>query len=102
MRCEVGKRFSVAPNRTESGPTDNTVRVWNMETGEPLGYALFGHSDENIGVKFLAGGRRVESGSDDGTMKVRDPETRRKLDDALHRHSNAIFVLWMRAAWPLG
>jgi WD40 repeat protein len=60
--------------RVISGSRDNTVKVWNLETGEEQ-LTLSGHSDWVLAVAVTADGKRVISGSDDNTVKVWNLET---------------------------
>jgi WD40 repeat protein len=57
-----------------SGSDDNTVKVWNLQTGE-VQFTLQGHSDSVLAVAVTADGKRVISGSDDNTVKVWNLET---------------------------
>ena len=60
--------------RVISGSSDNTVKVWNLETGvEQL--TLTGHSSSVLAVAVTADGKRVISGSSDNTVKVWNLET---------------------------
>jgi WD40 repeat protein len=60
--------------RVISGSRDNTVKVWNLETGvEQL--TLTGHSNSVQAVAVTADGKRVISGSRDNTVKVWNLET---------------------------
>jgi hypothetical protein len=54
-----------------SGSKDNTLRVWNLETGECL-RELKGHTAGVTCVSLTADGRRAVSGSEDHTMRVWD------------------------------
>jgi WD40 repeat protein len=60
--------------RVISGSDDNTVKVWNLETGEEPS-TLSGHSDWVQAVAVTADGKRVISGSWDNTVKVWNLET---------------------------
>ena len=51
-----------------SGSKDNTVKVWNVTTGECL-KTLGGHTDDVYSVSFNKEGL-LASGSVDGTIKV--------------------------------
>ena len=52
-----------------SGSGDNTIKVWNLDTGELL-HTLEGHSDSVNSVAISPNGRTIVSGSDDETVKV--------------------------------
>lgn len=60
--------------RAVSGSADNTVRVWDLETGRCV-FTLGGHNGVVYGVAVSADGRVAVSGSVDATLKVWDLET---------------------------
>jgi hypothetical protein len=60
--------------RVISGSRDNTVKVWNLETGKEQ-FTLTGHSGSVQAVAVTADGTRVISGSWDNTVKVWNLET---------------------------
>jgi len=60
--------------RVVSGSNDNSIRVWETETGKCLA-TLKGHSGSVYGVAVTADGRRVVSGSWDNTVRVWETET---------------------------
>ncbi|MCT7983692.1 NB-ARC domain-containing protein, partial [Laspinema sp. A4] len=55
--------------RVVSGSNDNTLKVWNLATGEEE-RTLTGHSDWVGAVAISGDGQRVVSGSNDNTLKV--------------------------------
>ena len=52
-----------------SGNLDNTIKVWNLDTGELL-HTLEGHSNSVNSVAISPDGRTIVSGSEDETVKV--------------------------------
>ena len=61
--------FLPAGRRALSGSGDQTLRLWDLETGETL-RTLQGHSSSVYAVAVLADGRRALSGSDDTTLRL--------------------------------
>jgi WD40 repeat protein len=57
-----------------SGSEDNTVKVWNIESGTLL-RSLEGHDSSVLTVAVSEDGRTVVSGSEDKTLRVWDLET---------------------------
>ena len=77
----IGHTFSVlsvaySPDGTRlvSGSTDNTVRIWNSETGHLLS-TLNGHSNPVLSVAYSLDGSRIVSGSGDNTILVWDAQS---------------------------
>ena len=57
--------FSRDGTRVVSGSSDNTVRIWDAETGQQQ-QELKGHSEPVFSVSFSRDGKRVVSGGGDG------------------------------------
>ncbi len=73
--------FSLAPDgkTIAAGDTDRKVRLWNTQTGAPLGEPLPGHTAFVQAVAFSPDGARLASAGNDGTAIVWDLEARREL-----------------------
>ena len=54
-----------------SGSYDNTVKIWDAQTGQET-LTLKGHSAEVNSVSFSPDGKRIVSGSQDNTLKIWD------------------------------
>ena len=52
-----------------SGNSDNTIRLWDVNTGELL-HTLTGHTDAVNSVTFSPNGRTLASGSSDNTVRL--------------------------------
>ena len=60
--------------RIVSGSEDNTVIVWDLDTGTPV-YKIAGHQAAVNSVAVRPDGRRIVSGSEDQTVVVWKLET---------------------------
>ena len=54
--------FSPDGRHIVSGSADNTVRLWDAATGQPVGDPLSGHTDAVLSVGFSPDGTRIASG----------------------------------------
>ncbi|CCA70722.1 hypothetical protein PIIN_04656 [Serendipita indica DSM 11827] len=75
--------FSPDGSRIVSCSYDNTVRLWNATTGQPLGEPLQGHDSAVTAAVFSPDGSRILSGSWDNTIRIWDGETGRALGEPL-------------------
>ena len=62
--------FSPDGHRISTGGNDGTVRLWDAESGQPLGKPMTGHEGPVYSVAFSPDGRRIVSGSDDNTVRL--------------------------------
>ncbi len=71
---------AVSPDgrRIVSGSEDNTVVVWDLETGTPV-HRLTGHQAAVNSVAVSPDGRRIVSGSVDQTVVVWNLDTGQRL-----------------------
>jgi WD40 repeat protein len=61
--------FSHDGRRLATGGMDNTVRVWDVPTGQEL-ISLRGHTDYVMSVAFSADDKTLASGSRDRTVRL--------------------------------
>ena len=62
--------FSPDGHRLATASYDTTVRLWNADTGQPIGQPLTGHSGDVYGVAFSPDSQRVASASADKTVRL--------------------------------
>jgi len=72
--------FSPDGKRVVSGSDDNSVRIWDAESGEQL-RQLDGHGSSVWSVAFSLDGKRVVSGSSDNSVRIWDSESGEQLFD---------------------
>ena len=53
-----------------TGSWDNTLRLWDVDTGQPIGAPLQGHTDSVRSVVFSPDGTLIVSGSGDKTLRL--------------------------------
>ena len=80
--------FSPDGKKLASGSSDDTVRLWDVETGQAIGLALEGHTDWVRNVVFSPDGKKLASGSYDDTVRLWDVETGQTIGLALEGHTN--------------
>ena len=79
--------FSPDGHRLATASKDGTVRVWNPDTGQPVGAPLTGHTSTVSGVAFSPDGHRLATASYDRTVRLWNPDTGQPLGDPLTGHT---------------
>ena len=68
---------------------DNTIKLWNVETGQEI-RTLKGHDSLVNSVNFSPDGKTLVSGSDDKTIKLWNVETGQEIR-TLKGHDNSVW-----------
>src|ERR1700735_2848633 len=82
--------FSPDGNQVISGSHDNTVRVWDVQTGQTIAGPFEGHTDYIESVAFSPDGKQVVSGSQDCTICVWDIETSQTIVGPFEGHTDYV------------
>ncbi|GAA2842277.1 hypothetical protein GCM10020220_034110 [Nonomuraea rubra] len=102
----VGKRSDGTPVAVSGdilpGPAENGdvprswIRIWNLDTGKPIGDSIAVESDASIEVvvgKRSDGSPVIVSGDDDGDLSVWDLDTGERIGEPLTGHTLPIVAL---------
>jgi WD40 repeat protein len=82
--------FSPNGRRIVSGSGDNTIRIWDANTGIEMLQPFSGHWDEVRSVAFSLDGYRIASGSKDNTIQIWNAETGCAALEPLRGHSSGV------------
>ena len=82
--------FSPDGHRLASAGDDTRIRLWNADTGQPIGAPLTGHTGMVNAVAFSPDGHRLASAGEDYTVRLWDAATGQPVGGPLIGHTNAV------------
>jgi WD40 repeat protein len=82
--------FSPDGKRIVTASQDTTARLWDSETGRPIGAPLQGHGWLSSAA-FSPDGRRIVTAAHDNTARLWDAETGRPIGEPLRGHRASVF-----------
>jgi WD40 repeat protein len=85
--------FSPNGSILATGSHHGEVRLWDIETRQPTGEVLKGHTGPVGTLAFSPDGTRLASAGDDGAIRLWDVATRQLDGDPLVGHSGAIYAM---------
>ncbi|KAJ2924584.1 hypothetical protein H1R20_g12518, partial [Candolleomyces eurysporus] len=93
--------ISISPDnkRIVSSSGDNTIQIWDLETGKQVGEPLSGHTKSVMCVAISPDGKRIVSGSDDHRIRIWDAATGAQVGEPLQGHE---LIVWSVAISPDG
>jgi WD40 repeat protein len=80
--------FSPDGSQIVSGSSDNTVRLWDAQTGKEIA-ELDGHTGPVWSVAFSPDGSQIVSGSSDDTVRLWDAHTSKEIAE-LEGHTGTV------------
>ena len=69
---------------------DETIRIWDAQTGKPLGDPLEGHTNTIYSVAFSPDGKYIVSASVDNTIRIWDAQTGKQIGTPLEGHTGLV------------
>jgi WD40 repeat protein len=82
--------FSPDGKRIVTASQDKTARLWDAETGKPVGEPLKGHEGYVLSAAFSPDGKRIVTASEDTTAQLWDAKTGKPIGEPLKSYG---FVL---------
>lgn len=82
--------FSPDGKTLASGSWDNTIRLWDVASGKPIGQPFTGHESSVKTIAVSPDGKTLASGSSDKTIRLWDMATGRQIGPPLTGHTSHV------------
>ena len=82
--------FSPDGKRIVTASDDKTARMWDGETGKPIGEPLKGHEGTVVSAAFSPDGKRIVTASHDKTARLWDAVTGKPIGEPLKGHAGRV------------
>ncbi|PVF92503.1 WD40 repeat-like protein [Serendipita vermifera] len=86
----TGVVYSPNGRNVASCSRDGTIRIWDVETGAPLGEPMTGDASTIWSIAYSPDGRTIVSGSQDQIVRIWDVETGTQIGEPLEGHDGAV------------
>jgi WD40 repeat protein len=86
----VSVAFSPDGQTLASASTDETIRLWDVATGQQIGEPLQVHPSSVVSVAFSPDGTTLASASDDQTIRLWDVATGQQIGEPLQGHTSGV------------
>jgi WD40 repeat protein len=83
--------FSPDGKRIVTASADKTARVWDADTGKPIGEPLTGHTESVFSAEFSPNGKRIVTASKDKTARIWDVDAGKAIGEPLRGHTDWVF-----------
>ena len=83
--------FSPDGKRIVTASADKTARLWDADTGRPIGEPLKGHGDAVNSAAFSPDGKRIVTVSLDKTARLWDADTGKPIGEPLRGHEDRVY-----------
>ena len=83
--------FSPDGKRIVTASEDKTARLWDAETGKPIGEPLKAMRDRCVSAAFSPDGKRIVTASADKTARLWDAETGKPIGEPLKAMTDRVY-----------
>ena len=89
MSC-IAWRSAPMASASCRGAGDNTLRLWEADSGKPIGEPMKGHTNYVCSVAFSPDGKRIVSGSFDNTLRLWEADSGKPIGDPMKGHTDRV------------